>query len=92
VTRSLGKVPTITFGSRPVSVDAALTGNKEKTMQTVKINDKEYDFDTLSEEVKSHVLSLQFIDAELQHLNMQRAALQTARATYAKAVGDAMAR
>ena len=92
VTRSLGKVPTITFGSRTVSVDAALTGNKEKTMQTVKINDKEYDFDTLSEEVKSHVLSLQFIDAELQHLNMQRAALQTARATYAKAVGDAMAR
>ena len=89
-THWLGKVPTITFGARSVSEGAALTGNQEKKMQTVKINDKEYDFDALSEEVKSHVKSLQYVDAELQRLNMQRAALQTARATYAKAIGDAM--
>ncbi|HEY8026117.1 MAG TPA: AMP-binding protein [Burkholderiaceae bacterium] len=86
-----GNTPTITFGSRIVTERSASTGTQEKKMQTVKINDKEYDFDALPDEVKSQLASLQYVEAELQRLNMQRAALQTARAAYAKAIGDALA-
>ncbi len=82
--------PAITFGFRTVSIDAGENANKEMTMATVKINDKEYDFDKLPDEVKSQLAALQFVDAELQRLNMHRAALQTARAAYLKAVGEAM--
>ena len=74
-------IPTITFGK---------SQNKEIPMATVKINDKEYEFDTLPEEVKAQLATMQYIDAELHRLGMQRAALQTARGAYAKAVGEAL--
>ena len=57
-------------------------------MQMIKIDDKEYDFDQLSEGAKSQLLSLQFVDGELQRLNSQAAVLQTARAAYSKALGE----
>ena len=57
-------------------------------MPTIKIDDKEYDLDTLSAEAKAQIASLQFVEAELQRLNAQMAVLQTARAAYAKALGE----
>ena len=60
-------------------------------MTTIKIDDKEYDYDQLSEEAKSQLQSLQFVDAELQRLNGQAAVLQTARIAYAKALNEALA-
>lgn len=57
-------------------------------MPKIKIDDKDYDLDTLSAEAKAQIASLQFVDAELQRLNAQMAVLQTARIAYANALGD----
>lgn len=51
-------------------------------MATITIDDIEYDFDKLSDDAKSQILSLQFVDGELQRLNAQAAVLQTARNAY----------
>jgi hypothetical protein len=56
----------------------------------IKIDDKDYDFDTLSDEAKNQLVSLQFVDAELQRLNAQAAVLQTARVAYANALKSAL--
>lgn len=52
-------------------------------MPNIKIDDKDYDFDTLPEEAKKQLQMLQFVDAELQRLTGQSAVLQTARIAYA---------
>jgi len=59
-------------------------------MTIVKIDHKEYDVDSLSEDAKGQLMSLQFVDAELQRLNSQIAVLQTARVAYAKALNNAL--
>jgi len=59
-------------------------------MPTIKIDDKEYDFDKLSEEAKAQLASIQFCDQELQRLQAQAAAYQTARIAYAKALQSAL--
>ena len=59
-------------------------------MTIIKIDDKEYDLDTLSDEAKAQLVSLQFCDQELARLQDQAAALQTARMAYAKALKDAL--
>ena len=59
-------------------------------MANIKIDDKDYDFDTLSDEAKNQLVSLQFVDAELQRLNAQAAVLQTARVAYANALKSAL--
>ena len=55
-------------------------------MPTVKIDEKEYDLDKLSDEAKAQLASLQFVDAELQRLIAQIAVCQTARMAYATAL------
>jgi hypothetical protein len=60
-------------------------------MANVKIDNKEYDFDKLSDEAKAQLVSLQFCDQEIKRLQAQAAVLQTARATYAKALQTALA-
>ena len=60
-------------------------------MPTIKIDEKEYDLDTLSDEAKAQLGMLQFVDAELQRLQAQTAVLQTARVAYAKALNEALA-
>ncbi|WP_310610280.1 DUF6447 family protein [Limnohabitans sp.] len=60
-------------------------------MNTIKIDDKEYDYDKLSEEVKAQLISMQFCDQELQRLQSQAAAIQTARQAYAKALQASLA-
>ena len=62
----------------------------ETKMTTITIDNKEYDLDTLSEEAKAQLVSIQFVDQELQRVNAQAAVLQTARVAYAKALNDAL--
>ena len=52
-------------------------------MNKLTIDGVEYDMDTLSEEAKAQIVSIQFVDAELARLNAQAAAYQTARIGYA---------
>lgn len=59
-------------------------------MPTIKIDDKDYDLDQLSNEAKAQLASLQFVDAELARLRAQAAALQTARMAYTKALQAAL--
>ena len=60
-------------------------------MTTIKIDDKEYDFDKLTNEAKAQLISLQFCDQELQRLQAQAATYQTARMAYAKSLNEALA-
>ena len=59
-------------------------------MTTIKIDNKEYELDKLSDEAKAQLISLQFCDQELARLQDQAAAYQTARMAYAKALNDAL--
>jgi hypothetical protein len=60
-------------------------------MTTITIDEKEYALESLSEEAKAQLVSLQFVDAELQRLNAESAVLQTARMSYSKALNDLLA-
>ena len=60
-------------------------------MPIIKIDDKDYELDNLSEDAKAQLVMLQFVDAELQRVNAQAAVLQTARVAYAKALNEALA-
>lgn len=59
-------------------------------MSTIKIDNVDYDTNTLSEEAKAQLMSMQFCDQELARLQAQAAALQTARQAYAKVLKDAL--
>jgi len=59
-------------------------------MPTIKIDNHTYDLDTLSDEARAQLTSLQFVDAELARLQAQAAVLQTARMAYAKALNEAL--
>jgi len=59
-------------------------------MTTIKIDNVDYDLDTLSNDAKAQLVSIQFCDQELQRLQAQAAALQTARQAYAKALQAAL--
>jgi hypothetical protein len=59
-------------------------------MQMIKIDEKEYDLDQLSDDVKSQLVSLQFVDAELNRLAALTAAMQTARIAYSNALKAAL--
>lgn len=66
------------------------TYQMEKTMSTIKIDDIEYDLDSLSKEANEQLKSIQFVDQELARLQAQSAVLQTARGTYANALQAAL--
>ena len=55
-------------------------------MTKITIDEKDYDVDDLSDEAKAQVLSLNFVDAELNRLQLKIAAMQTARNAYATAL------
>ena len=59
-------------------------------MPTITIDNQDYDLDTLSDEAKAQLQSLQFVDAELARLQAQTAVLQTARMAYSKALQAAL--
>jgi len=60
-------------------------------MPLIKIDEKDYELDTLSDDAKGQLAMLQFVDAELQRLTAQTAVLQTARMAYSKALNEALA-
>lgn len=60
-------------------------------MPNIKIDNQDYDLDTLSADAQAQLASLQFVDAELQRLTAQTAVLQTARIAYANALKQALA-
>jgi hypothetical protein len=51
-------------------------------MTNIKIDNKEYDLDTLSDECKAQLASIQFVEQELARLQAQAAVLQTAKSAY----------
>ncbi len=59
-------------------------------MPIIKIDDKDYDTESLTEEAIAQLNSIQFVDQELARLQAQAAVLQTARIAYAKALNDAL--
>lgn len=59
-------------------------------MKTIKIDNQDYDLDTLSDEAKAQLQSLQFVDQELARLQAQAAILQTARMAYSKALQESL--
>ena len=65
-----------------------LIRKKGLTMDSITIDDKEYDLDSLSDEAKEHVASLNYVDDDLRRLALRVAALQTARNTYSVALKE----
>ena len=59
-------------------------------MKMIKINGVDRDFDALSDDAKSQLQCIQFVDAELARLGMQTAVLKTARLGYASALERAL--
>jgi hypothetical protein len=59
-------------------------------MTTIKINDKDYDIDSLSNEAKSQIQMIRLCDLELNRLNAQLAITQTARLAYSKSLQEAL--
>lgn len=60
-------------------------------MPIIKIDNQEYELDSLSVDAKQQLQSLKFIEGELQRLQAQAAVLQTARIAYSKALNEALA-
>jgi len=57
-------------------------------MATITIDDREYDTDSLSDNAKGQVASLQFVKQEVARLEAQLAVYKTAEAGYAKALKE----
>lgn len=51
-------------------------------MPNIKIDDKEYDIDTLPEDAKKMLHNLQFVDGEIARLTSTVAVMQTSRNLY----------
>jgi hypothetical protein len=60
-------------------------------MPNIKIDDQEFDLDSLPDTAKAQFLSLQFVDAELNRLAAQTAVFKTARIGYVNALKQAVA-
>jgi hypothetical protein len=63
---------------------------KGSNMPTIKIDDIDYDLDSLSQEAKAQLASIQYVEQELLRLQAQAAALQTARNAYLQALKAAL--
>jgi len=59
-------------------------------MPTINIDNQIYDLVSLSDDAKAQLASLQYVDQELAKLQMQMAAMQTARMAYANALKAAL--
>jgi hypothetical protein len=59
-------------------------------MATIKIDEKEYDSETLASEAKGHINNMQLCDQRLQEIKRDLATTQTARNAYAQALKAAL--
>ena len=57
-------------------------------MPTIKIGDKDYDIENLSDVAKNNLASLQFVQNELKRLQAQIAAFKTAEIAYSNALKE----
>jgi cell division protein ZapA (FtsZ GTPase activity inhibitor) len=57
-------------------------------MSTITIDGKSYKLDTLSEEAKAQLTSIQVVDQKIANLNAELAIMQTARNAYALALSS----
>jgi hypothetical protein len=55
-------------------------------MPNIKIDNIEYDLDTLSAECNAQLASIQFVDQELSRLQAKASTLQTAKGAYLQAL------
>lgn len=60
-------------------------------MTKITIDNKDYEIESLSEDARAQLVSLQYVDAELVRLQAQLAAMQTARNAYASALNSLLA-
>ncbi len=60
-------------------------------MTKITIDNKNYEIESLSEDARAQLASLQYVDAELVRLQAQLAAMQTARNAYASALNGLLA-
>ena len=56
----------------------------------IKIDGKEYDLATLSDDVRTMLNNVRACDGEIRRLNAQLAIAQTARAAYGRALNEAL--
>ena len=63
---------------------------KGSNMPTIRIDNTEYDLDSLSNEAKAQLQMLQVTDQEIARLNVQLAIAQTARSAYSQALQSAL--
>ena len=63
---------------------------QETTMPTIRIDDVDYELDSLTSEARAQLQSIQFVDQELARLQAQMAAMQTAKNTYVIALKAAL--
>ena len=59
-------------------------------MTIIAIDNKQYELKFQSDDAKSQLASIQFVDSELARLQAKAAALQTARLAYSKALQAAL--
>lgn len=59
-------------------------------MPNITIDGKNFEFESLPDECKGQLGALRYVDAEIQRLQAQLAAMQTARNTYAQAVKESL--
>lgn len=59
---------------------------KKKKEQIVKIDEVEYKYDDLSDQAKTQLANIQFVDAQIQQLNNEWAVADTARIGYTNAL------
>ena len=59
-------------------------------MPSIKIDNKDYDLDSLPDPAKAQLTSLRVTDQEIQRLKVQLAIAQTARNAYAKALQETL--
>ena len=59
---------------------------KGSNIPTIRIDNNEYDLDSLSNEAKAQLQMLQITDQEIARLNVQLAIAQTARSAYSQAL------
>ena len=59
-------------------------------MAKITIDGKEYDSDDLSDEAKGQIISLQYVQGELQRISHQTAVLETAKLAYGRALKQAL--
>lgn len=59
---------------------------------TIKVDNKEYEIESLSDDTKAHLVSIQAVDRRLKDLKEQTAILQTARVGYTTALKTLLAK